>query len=71
MWQLEDGDDQEVIEVGEDDEEEMWSHFTVPTHLTEEYWDALGALTTMVDTLSMRLMDPQHGNAEHDGHYCW
>ncbi|KAG6328903.1 hypothetical protein ID866_10186 [Astraeus odoratus] len=39
--------------VGEDDKEEMWSHFTVPTHLMEDHQDALGALMTMLDMLSI------------------
>ncbi|KAG6327951.1 hypothetical protein ID866_11138 [Astraeus odoratus] len=46
--------DQEVIKVGKDeDEEEMWSHFVVLTHLMEEHWDALGVLMTTLDVLSM------------------
>ncbi|KAG6327786.1 hypothetical protein ID866_11304 [Astraeus odoratus] len=34
------------------DKDEEWSHFAVPTHLTEEHWDALRALMTTLDTLS-------------------
>ncbi|KAG6328062.1 hypothetical protein ID866_11027 [Astraeus odoratus] len=51
-------EDMEVIEVSEkDEEEEVWSHFSVPTHLTEEHQDALGVLMTMLDTLSMDFLE--------------
>ncbi|KAG6326267.1 hypothetical protein ID866_12822, partial [Astraeus odoratus] len=43
---------EEVIKVDEDEDKE-WSHFVVPTHLTEEHWDALRALTMTLDMLSM------------------
>ncbi|KAG6326176.1 hypothetical protein ID866_12913 [Astraeus odoratus] len=49
----EEADDVEMMEAGEDDEEEeTWSHFAVPPHLTEEHHDALRALTVTLDTLS-------------------
>ncbi|KAG6325877.1 hypothetical protein ID866_13212, partial [Astraeus odoratus] len=50
----EEADDVEMVEVGEDDEEEdAWSHFAVPPHLTQEHQDALRALTVTLDMLSM------------------
>ncbi|KAG6325974.1 hypothetical protein ID866_13115, partial [Astraeus odoratus] len=46
-------DDVEMMEAGEDDEEEETrSHFAVPPHLAEEHCDTLGALTATLDTLS-------------------
>ncbi|KAG6327133.1 hypothetical protein ID866_11956 [Astraeus odoratus] len=46
-------DDVEMVEASEDDEEEdAQSHFTVLPHLAEEHQDALGVLTTTLDTLS-------------------
>ncbi|KAG6328948.1 hypothetical protein ID866_10141, partial [Astraeus odoratus] len=45
---------EEMVEVGKDDEEEeVQSHFVVLPHLTEDHWDALGALTTTLDKLFM------------------
>ncbi|KAG6327458.1 hypothetical protein ID866_11631 [Astraeus odoratus] len=44
----------EMVEVGEDDEEEeVQSHFAVPPHLMKDHQDALRALTTTLDKLSM------------------
>ncbi|KAG6326439.1 hypothetical protein ID866_12650 [Astraeus odoratus] len=44
----------EVIKVSkEDEEEEVWLHFMVLTHLAEEHQDALGVLMTTLDALSM------------------
>ncbi|KAG6327037.1 hypothetical protein ID866_12052 [Astraeus odoratus] len=57
VQQSEEAEDVEVVEVGGDDEEEeVCLHFVVLTHLTEEHQDALRALTTMLDTLSMDIL---------------
>ncbi|KAG6327237.1 hypothetical protein ID866_11852 [Astraeus odoratus] len=54
VQQLEETEDVKMIEVGEDGkEEEVQSHFTVPTHLAEDHQDALRALTATLDKLSM------------------
>ncbi|KAG6327032.1 hypothetical protein ID866_12057 [Astraeus odoratus] len=45
-------DEIEAVDVGEDEDEER-PHFVVLQHLAEEHQDALGALTTTLDTLSM------------------
>ncbi|KAG6326486.1 hypothetical protein ID866_12603 [Astraeus odoratus] len=45
-------EDTEAIDVGKDEDEEQL-HFAVPQHLAEEHQDALGALTTTLDMLSM------------------
>ncbi|KAG6329706.1 hypothetical protein ID866_9383 [Astraeus odoratus] len=53
VQQLEETEDVEMIRVGEDNkEEEVWLHFAVPTHLTEDHRDTLGALMTMLDKMS-------------------
>ncbi|KAG6328316.1 hypothetical protein ID866_10773 [Astraeus odoratus] len=56
VWRSEEAGDREVIDVDKDedeDEDKEWSHFAVPTHLAEEHWDSLRALTTTLDMLSM------------------
>ncbi|KAG6326012.1 hypothetical protein ID866_13077, partial [Astraeus odoratus] len=53
VHRLEEAGDVEMMEAGEDDEEEeTWSHFAVLPHLAEEHRDALGVLTATLDTLS-------------------
>ncbi|KAG6326031.1 hypothetical protein ID866_13058, partial [Astraeus odoratus] len=55
---LEEADDVEMMEAGEDnEEEEMRSHFAVLPHLVEEHRDALGALMATLDTLSMEFYE--------------
>ncbi|KAG6326452.1 hypothetical protein ID866_12637 [Astraeus odoratus] len=50
VQRLEEVDEIEAVNMGEDEDEE-WPHFAVPQHLVEEHRDALGALTTTLDTL--------------------
>ncbi|KAG6326972.1 hypothetical protein ID866_12117 [Astraeus odoratus] len=58
VQQSEDAEEKEVIDVDTNEEEdEEWSHFAVPTHLTEEHRDTLGALTATLDTLSMEFYE--------------
>ncbi|KAG6326174.1 hypothetical protein ID866_12915, partial [Astraeus odoratus] len=58
VCRLEEADDIEMMEAGEDDEEEeMRSHFAVPPHLAEEHHDALGALTVTLDMLSIEFYE--------------
>ncbi|KAG6328053.1 hypothetical protein ID866_11036 [Astraeus odoratus] len=53
VQQLEDMEEKEVIDMDTNEEEDKEQlHFAVLTHLMEEYRDALGALTTTLDTLS-------------------
>ncbi|KAG6326192.1 hypothetical protein ID866_12897, partial [Astraeus odoratus] len=53
VHRLEEVEDVEIVEVDEGDEDdEVQSHFVVPPHLVEDHWDALGVLTTTLDTLS-------------------
>ncbi|KAG6326964.1 hypothetical protein ID866_12125 [Astraeus odoratus] len=52
VQQSEEAEDMEIVEVGEDDEEEeVQSHFAVLTHLMEEHWDALGVIEAIADEL--------------------
>ncbi|KAG6326090.1 hypothetical protein ID866_12999, partial [Astraeus odoratus] len=54
----EEADNIEMMEAGEDDEEEeMRLHFAVLPHLTEEHQDALRALMATLDTLSMEFYE--------------
>ncbi|KAG6327261.1 hypothetical protein ID866_11828 [Astraeus odoratus] len=49
-------EDTEVVDVDKDEDEER-PHFAVLQHLAEEHRDALGALTTTLDTLSMDFLE--------------
>ncbi|KAG6328343.1 hypothetical protein ID866_10746 [Astraeus odoratus] len=52
---LEETEGKEVIKVNDEEVDNNCSHFTVLPHLVEDHWDALRALMTMLDTLSMDL----------------
>ncbi|KAG6329839.1 hypothetical protein ID866_9251 [Astraeus odoratus] len=53
VQQLEEADNVKVVKEGDDEEEEVQSHFMVLPHLAEDHWDALVVLTTTLDVLSM------------------
>ncbi|KAG6327514.1 hypothetical protein ID866_11575 [Astraeus odoratus] len=58
VQQSEDVEEKEVVDVDADEEEDKeQSHFAVLTHLTEEHRDALGALMTTLDMLSMEFYE--------------
>ncbi|KAG6326120.1 hypothetical protein ID866_12969, partial [Astraeus odoratus] len=60
VCRLEEADDVEMMEAGEnDEEEEMRSHFAVLPHLAEEHRDVLGALMATLDTLSTEFYEFQ------------
>ncbi|KAG6325704.1 hypothetical protein ID866_13385 [Astraeus odoratus] len=53
---LEEAEEIEVVNMDEEEDKE-WLHFAVLQHLTEEHRDALGALTTTLDMLSMDFLE--------------
>ncbi|KAG6325787.1 hypothetical protein ID866_13302 [Astraeus odoratus] len=58
MHHLEEVEDVEIVEISKDDkEEEVQSHFTVPSHLAEDHQDTLGALTTTLHIVHLYLPD--------------